>query len=98
MPLPVYEVPTIRVNTTKSTYTFTSVNTGVIVWRLNDIGLIDTNTYKLQASLSKRVVVNEHGCHTALNFGAKAKENKDKIPTLYWLPKRHKKSVKQDYC
>ena len=25
LPLPVYEVPAIRVNTTKSTYTFTSV-------------------------------------------------------------------------
>ena len=26
LPLPVYEVPQIRVNTSKSTYTFTSVN------------------------------------------------------------------------
>ena len=81
MPLPVYEVPAIRVNATKSTYTFTSVNTGVIIWRLYDIGLIDINTYKLQASLSERVVVYGHGCHTALNFGVRAKENQEKIPT-----------------
>ena len=37
-----------------------------------------------------------HGCHTALNFGVKAKENRDKVPTLYWLPKLHKNSIKQD--
>ena len=30
------------------------------------------------------------GCHTALHFGVKAKENQDKVPTLYWLPKLHK--------
>ena len=26
----------------------------------------------------------------------KAKENQDKVPTLYWLPKLHKKPIKQD--
>ena len=49
--------------------------------------LVDTNAYKLQPALSKRVIVDGHGCHTALNFGVKAKENQDKVPTLYWLPK-----------
>ena len=48
--------------------------------------LVDTNAYKLQPSLSERVVVDGHGCHTALHFGVKAKENQDKVPTLYWLP------------
>ena len=52
--------------------------------------LVDTNTYKLQPSLSERVIVDGHGCHTALNFGVKAKENQDRVPTLYWLPKLHK--------
>ena len=33
-------------------------------------------------------------CHTALHFGVKAKENQDKVPTLYWLPKLHKKPYK----
>ena len=32
--------------------------------------------------------------HTALHFGVKAKENQDKVPTLYWLPKLHKKPYK----
>ena len=46
--------------------------------------------YKLQPSLSEKVIVDGHGCHTALHFGVKAKENQDKVPTLYWLPKLHK--------
>ena len=49
--------------------------------------LIYTFAYKLQASLSERVVVYGHGCHTALHFDVKDKENQDKVPTLYWLPK-----------
>ena len=50
--------------------------------------------YKLQPSLSERVIVDGHGCHTALHFGVKAKENQDKVPTLYWLPKLHKNPYK----
>ena len=45
--------------------------------------LVDTNAYKLQPSLSERVIVDGHGCHTALHCGVKAKENQDKVPTLY---------------
>ena len=50
--------------------------------------------YKLQPSLSERAIVDGHGYHTALHFGVKAKENQDKVPTLYWLPKLHKKPYK----
>ena len=50
----------------------------------------------MQPSFSGKVVVDGHGCHTALNFGVKAKENHDKVPTLYWSPKLHKKPLKQD--
>ena len=57
--------------------------------------LVDTNAYKLQPSLSVRVIVDGHGCHTALRIvGVKAKENQDKVPTLYWLPKLHKNPYK----
>ena len=73
-----------------------AANNVVVVWRLYYINtlkreLVDTNAYKLQPSLSERVIVDGHGCHTALHFGVKAKENQDKVPTLYWLPKLHKK-------
>ena len=56
--------------------------------------LVDTNAYKLQPSLSEKVIVEGHDFHTALHFGVKAKENQDKVPTLYWLPKLHKKPYK----
>ena len=49
----------------------------VVVWRLYNINtlkreLVDTNAYKLQPSLSERVIVDGHGCHTALYFDVKA--------------------------
>ena len=60
--------------------------------------LVETKAYKLQPSLSERVIVDGHGCHTALNSGVKANENQDKIPsTLYWLPKLHKKPYKAGF-
>ena len=40
------------------------------------------------------MIVDGHGCHTALHFGVKAKENQEKVPTLYWLPKILKKTYK----
>ena len=40
------------------------------------------------------MIVDGHGCHTALHFGVKAKENQDKVPTLHWLPKLHKNPYK----
>ena len=78
-----------------------AANIGVFVWGLYYIitlkrELVDTNAYKLQPSLSERVIVDGHGCHTALPFGVKAKEKQDKNPTLYWLPKLNKNSIKQD--
>ena len=39
--------------------------------------------YKMQTSLSEKVVVNWHGCHTAQKFGLKANENHNMRPTLY---------------
>ena len=57
---------------------------------LFNVQLIVTNAHKLQASFGERVVVDGHGCHTALHFGVKTKENQDKAPTLYWLPTLHK--------
>ena len=40
------------------------------------MNLFAFNAYKLQASMSEKVVVDEHGCHTALKFGVKAKKIK----------------------
>ena len=49
--------------------------TGVLIPCLQ---LVDTIAYKLQLCLSNRVVVDGHGCHTALHFSVNAKENQDK--------------------
>ena len=40
------------------------------------------------------MIVDGHGCHTALHFCVKAKENQDKVPMLYWSPKLNKKPYK----
>ena len=42
------------------------------------------------------MIVDGHSCHTDLHFGVRAKENQDKVPTLYWLPKLYKNAIKQD--
>ena len=57
-----------------------AANNVVVVWRLYYINtlkreLVDTNAYKLQPSLSERVTVDGHDCHTAPNFGVKAKQS-----------------------
>ena len=60
-----------------------ATNNVVVVWRLYYIKnlkrqLVDTEAYKLQPSLSERVVVDGHGCHTARHFGDKAKKPRQK--------------------
>ena len=50
-----------------------------------------------QPSLSERVIVDGHCCHTTLHFGVKAKENQNKTPTLYWLPKLRKNPYKAKF-
>ena len=45
----------------------------------DEIISFDINAYKLQPSLIEMVVVDWHGCHTALHFCVKANENKDKF-------------------
>ena len=57
---------------------------GIAVWRLYYINtlkreLVDTNAYKLQPSLSERVIVDWHGCHTALHLVSKLKKIKTKF-------------------
>ena len=75
-----------------------AANNVVVGWKLSYINTLkrelvdDTSAYKLQPSLSERVIVDGHACHTAQHFDVKAKENQDKVPTLYWLPKLHKNS------
>ena len=52
-----------------------AANNVVVVWQLYYINtlkreLIDTDAYKLQPSLSERVIVDGHGCHRFLDISA----------------------------
>ena len=58
--------------------------------------LVDTNTYRLQPSLSESVVLNGHGCHTTLHFGVKAKKSKTKFLHYTGYPNSIKNPIKQD--
>ena len=78
-----------------------AANNVVVVWRLYYINtlkreLVDTNAYKLQPSLSERVIVDGHGCHTALHFGVKAKKIKKKFLRCTGYLNSIKTPIKQD--
>ena len=38
-----------------------------------------------------------HPCHIATKFGVFVDEDHSKLPTLYWLPKLHKRSYKSRF-
>ena len=73
----------------------------VVVWRLYYINtfkreLVGTNAYKLQPSLSERVIVDGHGCHIALILVSKLKKFKTKFLHYTGYLKLHKNPIKQD--
>ena len=44
--------------------------------------------------IEERSVVNDHSYHSATEFAVSIYEGQDKLPTLYWLPKLHKRPYK----
>ena len=42
----------------------------------------------------ERSEVNDHICHSATKLAVCVTEGQDKVPTLYWLPKLHKRPYK----
>ena len=72
-------------------------NNVVLVRRLHYINTLKqggTMTYELQPLIKERPVVNDRTYHSATEFAVKVKEGQDKLPTLYWLPKLHKRPYK----
>ena len=57
--------------------------------------LSGTKAYK-ETSEEEKSVVNGHCNHLALKFSVCVKERQDRLPTMYWLPKLHKKRIKHD--
>ena len=49
-----------------------------------------------ETSEKEKSVVNGHSNHLALKFSVCVKERQDRLPTMYWLPKLHKKRIKHD--
>ena len=47
-----------------------------------------------ETSEEEKSVVNGHCNHLALNFTLCVKEGQDRLPTMYWLPKLHKRPYK----
>ena len=47
-----------------------------------------TKTYE-RISTDERSIVNIHSIDITAKFAMGIKENQDKLPTLYWLPKLH---------
>ena len=65
-----------------------------------------TNTLKQELSTAKTYehnrldetsIVDRHRCHMAAKFGSFVDEDHSKFPTLYWLPKLHKRPYKSRF-
>ena len=53
-----------------------------------------TKAYTLQNSADNKSVDFYHCCHTATKFAVSIKEDHKRLPTIYWLPKLHKRPYK----
>ena len=64
------------------------------------VGRSKLNDHYLHSGLNRNwysdfsSVVNGHCNHLALKFSVCVKERQDRLPTMYWLPKRHKTPYK----
>ena len=67
---------------------------------------MDINTLKQKLSsaktyehnlLGERSDADRHRCHMAAKFGVFVDEDHSKFPTLYWLPKFHKRPFKSHF-
>ena len=47
--------------------------------------------------LDEMYIVDRHRCHMAAKFGLFVDEDHSKLPTLYWLPKLHKRPYKSSF-
>ena len=52
-----------------------------------------TKTYE-RISTDERSIVNTHSIDITAKFAMSIKEKQDRLPTLYWLPKLHKRPYK----
>ena len=70
----------------------------IVVCRLHHINTLKqelngTKAYK-ENSTDKKTVINSHSNDMPYKFVVNVKERQDKLPTMYWLPKLHKRPYK----
>ena len=70
-------------------------HTYVVVWWLHYINTLiqelgSTKTYE-RTSADEKSIVDNHCCHITTKFTVRISKNQEKLPTLYWLPKLHKR-------
>ena len=75
-----------------------AANNVVVVWRLYYINTLkqelgSTKTYE-RISTDEKSIVNTHSIDITAKFALSIKEKQDRLPTLYWLPKLHKRPYK----
>ena len=75
-----------------------AANNVVVVWRLYYINTLiqelgSTKTYK-RIFTDESSIVNTHSIDITAKFAVSIKEKQDRLPTLYWLPKLHKRPYK----
>ena len=73
----------------------------IVVWRLHYINTLiqelgSTKTYK-RNSTDERYIVNTHSIDITDKFAVSITEKQDRLPTLYWLPKLHKRPYKAHF-
>ena len=72
-----------------------AANNVVAVWRLHYINTLiqehgSSKIYE-RTSTDEKSTVDNHCCHITTKFAVGIGENQEKLPTLYWLPKLHKR-------
>ena len=75
-----------------------AANNIVVVCRLHYINTLKqelngTKAYK-ETSTDEKTVVNSHSNDLPYKFAVNVKERQDKLPTMYWLPRLHKRTYK----
>ena len=75
-----------------------------MLWSFENRGYINTLKRELSTAkthehnrLDETSVVDRHRCHMAAKFGVIVDEDHSKLPTLYWLPKLHKRPYKSRF-
>ena len=63
-----------------------------IISKQQELG--STKTYDERISTDERSIVNTHSIDITAKFAVSIKEKKNRLPTLYWLPKLHKRPYK----